>query len=66
VFAREIGELYRLERSRNAELDDRIEDLKTAIRRTWLQITTMGPQMTFVTHSKGQLMTDPIASSITP
>jgi hypothetical protein len=21
----------------------------------------MGPQMTFVTHSKGQLMTDPIA-----
>lgn len=33
VFAREIGELYRLEHSRNAELDDRIEDLKTAIRR---------------------------------
>jgi hypothetical protein len=26
VFAREIGELYRLERSRNAKLDDRIEE----------------------------------------
>jgi hypothetical protein len=28
-----LGELYLLERSRNAELDDRIEELKTAIRR---------------------------------
>jgi hypothetical protein len=33
VFAREISELYRLERSRNAELDDRIEELTTAILR---------------------------------
>ena len=33
VFAREIGELYRLERSRNSELDDRIEELRTAILR---------------------------------
>jgi hypothetical protein len=31
VFARELGELYRLERSRNAELDGRIEELKMAI-----------------------------------
>jgi len=31
VFAREIDELHRLERSRNAQLDDRIDQLTTAI-----------------------------------